>query len=358
MIKVKLGKGKPRVIATAIVTTLSLTAFPAASNSIAADDLKARFSDGDYQYVINALDSQENKTPKQYNLLISALMKQDLDDAEEVADAFVEQYSNDYRAYHMHASVMGAQASNSIFSALGYAEKAKHSLEAAITVAPDSTEVYKALMQFHLVAPSIAGGDTDEARRLVDTIASLDSIEGEFARARFLLSQDQREEAVAIYKDLEQKQATQIRARFELGSLYMQEEAYMKAFDTYSAFMTTPLLAVEKRTDSTEWKAYSRDMNHILNGMYRIGLLAVKSQKNTKAGINALQHYLRELEDTQIDTTDLPDKHWARLRLSELLMTDDQDADAQATLSLIKETNDDRFNKILKKLKNKIRERT
>ena len=346
---------KNKIIAAIAAATLSFAALPAAGSSIATGEVKQRFSEGDYQFVVRALEGEKNKTPTQYKLLISALMNQDLDEAEEVADAFVEKYSDDYRAYHMHASVMGAQASSSIFSALGYAEKAKQSLEKAVEVAPDNIDVYKALMQFHLVAPSIAGGDTDKAKQLVEKIASLDSIEGQLAQARLLLSEDQQSQAIEIYEPLTQKPDSQIRARFALGDVYMQQEAYEKAFSTYLPFMTTTLPAAEENIGSATWQAYNRDMNHLLYGTYRIGLVAVKTGKHTKTGIDALQQYLRDLEHTRVDTSELPTKDWARLRLSELLINDEQIADAQVTLAAINESNDDHFNKTLKKLKRQIK---
>lgn len=142
-----------------LMPSITVTQSYAAAQNVAtasADDvetLKAYFKQGDYNYVVESLEAVEGKSPEQHNMLISSLMNIDLDDAEEAAEQFVQDYSDNYKAYHTHASVMGAQASSSIFSALGYAKKAKKSLEKAVEIAPEEVAVYQALMQFHLMAP-------------------------------------------------------------------------------------------------------------------------------------------------------------------------------------------------------------
>ena len=226
-----------------------------ASTSIDVTALKAFFKEGDFARVIDALDDVQNKSPEQHNMLISALMNTDLDDAEEAAEQFLQAYSDDYRAYHTHASVMGAQASSSIFSALGYAKKAKKSLEMAVKIAPENIEVYQALMQFHLMAPSIAGGDMDEAMNLAQQIAALDKTEGQFAIARVYLEDEKESEAKAIFASLIEDEQTQIRARVELGSFYLSDEQYASSFDILSPLSELEITEVTK-AENDAWEMY------------------------------------------------------------------------------------------------------
>lgn len=342
---------------TAIVIAILTTNSYAASEEVSLDALQTRFSQGDYNFVIETLNQDRHKTTEEYHLLISALMNEDLDEAEQAAEDFITQYYDDYRAHHMHASVMGAQASNSIFSALGYAEKAKESLEKAVAIAPEKVEVYQALMQFHLAAPSIAGGDKDEASRLVDKISTLDTVEGHFAKAHFLMAQDEAGQAIAIFKDLQKQSESKVRAIFELGSFYLYEEKYDQAFEILQPLMTLNLPSREKLS-SPEWDTYEREMYNLLYGKYRIGLAALQSDSNTKSGIKALQQYLHELKNTPINTTELPHSDWAHLRLAELLMRDNQISEAETALASLQHIKDERFNKILKELKKKIKKRT
>jgi tetratricopeptide (TPR) repeat protein len=339
-----------------LVAVLSLFSFHAIASDASFASLQERFSDEDYTFVIDSLEDKNAKTTEEYNLLISALMNEDLDDAEEAAEQFVEAYNNDYRAYHMYASVMGAQASSSIFSALGYAKKAKTSLEKAVTIAPERVEVYQALMQFHIAAPSIAGGDTEEARKLVDKIAEIDATEGLFSKAYFLMSEGQKETAVDIYKALAESQNEQARALSDLGNHYLQDEDYENAFDTLMPFMTMNIAEVNDKT-SSEWDAYERDVFNVLYGQYRLGLAAVKSGKQTQVGIRALMQYLEAVKTTNIDTADLPSTNWANLRLAELLLNDNQLTEANDTLMSINASNNTRFNKILKDVKKSLKKR-
>ncbi|WP_334014509.1 hypothetical protein [Alteromonas sp. S167] len=79
--------------------------------------LKRYFKQGEFSRIVDTLAPIKSKTPQQYSMLVSSLMNIDLDDAEEAAEQFIDAHSDNYKAYHMHASVMGAQASSSKDSA-------------------------------------------------------------------------------------------------------------------------------------------------------------------------------------------------------------------------------------------------
>ena len=327
-----------------------------ASTSIDVTALKAFFKEGDFARVIDALDDVQNKSPEQHNMLISALMNTDLDDAEEAAEQFLQAYSDDYRAYHTHASVMGAQASSSIFSALGYAKKAKKSLEKAVEIAPENVEVYQALMQFHLMAPSIAGGDMDEAMNLAQQIAALDKTEGQFALARVYLEDEKESEAKAIFASLIEDEQTQIRARVELGSFYLSDEQYASSFDILSPLSELEITEVTK-AENDAWEMYQKRKSSLMYGKYRLGQVAVESGEYTELGINALKDYLQDYKTTSIDTESLPTPNWAHLRLAELLLNAGQVDEAQRVVDTIIEEKDERFAKVLNKIKKALKKR-
>jgi len=340
-----------------ITFALLLAVFSHAGQADTQEQLSRLLQSGDYQLVIDKLEHSKDKTARQYNLLISAQMNVDLDDAEESAEAFIRDYSDDYRAYHMHANVMGAQASGSIFSALGYAKKAKQSLETAVQLAPQELAVYQALMQFHIVAPSIAGGDMDEAKKLVEKIEQLNELEGAFARASFLAAEEKTLQAKQVLTQLSEQPQAHVRALYELGNLHIQNEQYDEAFDALSPLLSASVEEAE-RADEKAWNAYSNNKFSQLYGTYRIGWLAVKTDQYTQPGINALTHYLNEIETTDIDTQQLPTKNWANLRLAELFMQADNMPMAQQTIARITEDGDKRLIKILKQLKKQLKKRT
>lgn len=328
----------------------------AADASVSSETLARYLNEGDYSAVVQALNASPQKTPEQYNMLISALMEQDLDDAEDAAQDFIDAYSNDYRAYHTHASVMGAQASSSIFSALSYAKKAKVSLQKAVKIAPDNIAVYKALLKFHLMAPSIAGGDKERARSLVEQISSMDATEGQFALADFYSSEDDEKAAEKILLALSQQDETRIRGVFSLGSMYLLDDKFDQAVSTLEPLLYEEVAPITDEA-SSEWKKYESDVQSLMFGKYRIGLAAVKSKQHTQIGVQALNAYLTQLNDTTIDTSDLPNKSWANLRLAELLLNLDMVDEANEALAQIKRKKDKRLDALLAKLEKQIKKR-
>ena len=329
----------------------------AIENTTAQDEaLKQSFERGEFSKIVETLQPLKNKTPKQYNMLISALMNTDLDEAEEAAEEFIHVHSNNFKAYHMHASVMGAQASSSIFSALGYAKKAKKSLEKAVEIAPDNIAGYQALMQFHLMAPSIAGGDMDEAVKLTQKIAELDATEGQFALARVYLEDGKEVEAKAVFEKLIEDETTQIRGRVELGSFYLGDKQYASSYDILTPLADVEIAEVEKK-ESEAWEAYQETKSNLLYGKYRLGQVAVESGKYTTVGINALEGYLEDYATTNIDRKSLPSTKWARLRLAELYLNANRIDEAQRMVNLLSGEHDERFSKILKKINKAIKKR-
>lgn len=345
-----------------LMPSAAITQSYAATQSVvtaSADEvarLKAYFKQGDFNYVVESLEAVEGKSPEQHNMLISAQMNIDLDDAEEAAEQFIQDYSDNYKAYHTHASVMGAQASSSIFSALGYAKKAKKSLEKAVEIAPEEVAVYQALMQFHLMAPSIAGGDMDEATTLAQTISKLDATEGQFALAKVYLEKDKQAEAEVIFASLIEDDSTHIRARVELGSFYLSDEQYAASYDTLLPLSDTDVDAVSKANNAA-WDTYQERKANLMYGKYRLGQVAVESGEYTASGINALKSYLEDYQVATIDTEGLPTANWAQLRLAELLLNADKVNEAQNVVEAIKEEQDERFAKTLKKIKKALKKR-
>lgn len=335
------------------VSAISYSAIANADTLITGDALDVWFKEGKYEQIIDTLEDEENKSPERFFTYISALTKTDLDDAEEAAEDLLEAYPHNHRAYMMHASVMGAQAGESIFSALGYAKKARKSLEKAIEVAPEEIETYQALFQYHLFVPSIAGGDMDTAKSLVKQISSLDPNEGLFAEARYLLADDKSEQGIAILKALAEKPETRIEARYVLGDHYMNAEAYQLAVETLQ-----PLLGIQLETvsedDEPARETYSDNRFNQLYGFYRLGQSAVQSGEFTESGIQALETYLTEMPAADIDTQGLPSLNWANLRLAELYLNAKDKAQAKLTLQRIEGEEDERFGKLLKSLKKKV----
>lgn len=75
-------------------------------------------------------------------------------------------------AYYMRMDQVGILKKKSL------AGKMKKALERSVAIQPENSEAIGNLAQFHMEAPSIAGGDKDEARRLIEKIIVLNPVSG------------------------------------------------------------------------------------------------------------------------------------------------------------------------------------
>lgn len=115
----------------------------------------------------------------------------DLDSAETKALAQVAANPNSAEAHYWLGAVYGQQAMRAnIFSQMGIAKKVKREFEKAAALDPKHIESRFGLLQFHLQAPGIAGGDEDVAQTLAVELASIDTVSGHRARATLKFNDD------------------------------------------------------------------------------------------------------------------------------------------------------------------------
>ena len=329
------------------------------TQAIASDgrhiELSQLLKNGKLSEVVSILNERQNKTLEDYLLLVSTVVELDLDDAEDAAEQMLKAYPNQYKAYLQHASVMGKQASNSVFSALGYASKAKSSLDKALALSSDNTETLNALLTFHLAAPSIAGGDMEEARVLVDKIANIDATAGKYAQVRYLQANEQADDAISILKSLSEQAGQEIQAGFQLGNLYIQQEAYSQAMQVFKAVthVTLPKLIGDEPEHVVE--DFKRNQFMHLMSFYRVGWSALKAQTDYELGASAMQTYIDKLSSIEESNNAYPSVNWAKLRLSELLLKEKNNEQAKQVFTSIEIENDDKnFKKLYKKLKKRL----
>ncbi len=91
--------------------------------------------------------------------------------------------NGEYRS--LVAELYGMKAERaSVFSQFGLARRFKKEAEAAIAVDPKQVDARWALMEFHMQAPGIVGGDKKTAYALAKEIATLDPVRGYLAQVR------------------------------------------------------------------------------------------------------------------------------------------------------------------------------
>jgi tetratricopeptide (TPR) repeat protein len=237
--------------------------------------------------------------------LAKIVMDKDLDDAEDWIDDAVEQNDKNAEAHYVRGIVMGRQASDSFLSALSYAKKSKKSFNRAAMLEPDSVKYQMGVVQFNVSAPSIAGGDIEEAIKAAEIIAKLDQKAGFKAYIEVAKGQEDLKQVRQILEKAKTQYPTLPDFFYIEGMLEQQEENYVAAIPLLTA-------ASEKEVQDEE------SINTKYAAMYQIGRTAVLAGIEVEKGIRALQTFIHKAPTTN----DLPSKAWAEFRLANLYETE------------------------------------
>lgn len=158
------------------------------------------------------------------------------------------------------------------FKALGIAKKIRRSFETAVRLDPADVEARRDLMQFHLLAPGIAGGDKGEAKKQARVIAERNPMLGRVAAG--WLAEESKNDAAAV-REFEAAIAQfpdSAAPYMALGMLYQRLGRWDEAFDSYERLL-------------------ARRPNDVAVH-YQIGRTAAQSGKNLERGARALRTYL------------------------------------------------------------------
>ena len=116
--------------------------------------------------------------------VIALMQAQNYDAALEKAQTQVDSNQNSAEAYYWLGAANGRLAqTSSIFSKLGYAKAVRKAFERAAELDPKQIEARMGLIQFHLQAPGLAGGDENLVPGLVQQITAVDVGAGYRAQA-------------------------------------------------------------------------------------------------------------------------------------------------------------------------------
>lgn len=105
------------------------------------------------------------------NEVTDLIARGQMDQAYEVAQAWAERAPNDADAAYWAGATAGRMAMQaSMFGAMGYAKESRKGFERALELDPKHEDAAFSLMQFHMMAPGIVGGDKDEAQAIGDKL--------------------------------------------------------------------------------------------------------------------------------------------------------------------------------------------
>jgi tetratricopeptide (TPR) repeat protein len=165
----------------------------------------------------------------------------------------------------------------SIFSKLGIAGDIKTAYLKAVQLAPQSVEAHFSLAMFYMVAPGIAGGSNDKARKQISELLKLDPAQANMAAAMMAKIGGNKTRAIRLLRRAANYDNKSADGEMALGmhlTHHHQPKAAIKLFNA----------AIRKNPKSSV--AY-----------YEIGKLAALGHGNAGTGLRALKHYLHMQHD-------------------------------------------------------------
>lgn len=164
--------------------------------------VKEQFDAGRYQEAVGALQAALRQNPRDAQLHFwlerCYLELRDWDSAIRAGQQAVQLDSGNSEFHYWLGEAYGARADDQ--RSLGDARKARQAYEAAVQRDPRNLRARRALMEYLVRAPWIAGGSKSKAREQLEAIAALDPLEGHLARGRYWWLEEKWDLAQAEYR--------------------------------------------------------------------------------------------------------------------------------------------------------------
>lgn len=256
--------------------------------------------------------------------------------AEQLAYQALKAYPQDAELLRLAAlNQFNLAQESSIFSAGSYAKAGLALLKQAMAADPADLDTQHTLIGFYLQAPAIAGGDTEEAKRLAKVMTEKHQPEGTIATIDVLLDDDELTEAI------------------KLAELQLQQ--YPKHPDLLGTYANLLSLNNDPANAFIQYQkaaAAATDLSDQQSYYYQLGRLAATAQQDPQRGQQALLGYLAFYQDS-----DHVRYSWAQLRLAQIYLAQKQQEKAKNLLQQIKSQpqDDDRLHSELKKLEKQLK---
>jgi len=152
--------------------------------------------DGGHFKRLRALVATRNANDPE-TLFLTAAVKHiwgDLDAAEKLAEKAVAADPNNARYHFRMAMIEGEKAQKaSVIHQLGLARRFKKEAETTLTLDPNHVRALHTMIDFHMQAPGVVGGDKAKARAIADRLMKIDPAEG--YRAQVTLARYDKQES-------------------------------------------------------------------------------------------------------------------------------------------------------------------
>jgi len=226
----------------------------------------------------------------------------ELDDAEDYIEAAVRLNPKDSETQFFYGKIMGLQAkASNIFRKMGYAKKLHKGFKAAVEISPNNIEYRRSLITFHLIAPSIIGGDKSEALKQAFAIEKLDGLAGSCALLQVYAQLEKYEELDSVFNDAVNRYPHEPELFYHRGLIFQKDEKYQDALTNFNkaAVMTT-----------TSIKQHQAKYN----ALYQVGRTSILSKSHYDEGEKALIQYIAEVKLTP----SMISMRWAQYRLANI----------------------------------------
>lgn len=289
---------KKLTISTLLVCALSFFAHASIEQGITA------FENGNLA-LAKKIFSQESDTRYQKHLYLALISSENnkLDDAEEYINEAIELNANNANVQFSYAEIMAKQAeAASVFSLLSYIKKVKKAFTAAVNLAPENIEYRSALIQFHINAPSMLGGDINEALRHAQDLKKLNALLGTSAELQVYGAMKDKQEFDDILNTALLEFGDEPELFYQLGLYHQKQEDYEQAL-----FYLRKASNMPASTDKQRNAKYS--------AVFQIARTSILSGNNFDEGKKAITQYLNEA----VISSSMPSTDWAKFRLANIV---------------------------------------
>jgi tetratricopeptide (TPR) repeat protein len=167
---------------------------------------------------------QANPRDARANFLMARVLEasRDYDRALAFAERAVAQEPKNADYHCLLSLVYGRQAiSAGILRKIGLARRVRREAETAIELNPRHVEARQILVEYHLQAPGILGGDKNKARALAEELAGIDAVRGCLAQASIAHRLRQEDRLEGLYKKAVEADPQSYQALTSLANYYI-----------------------------------------------------------------------------------------------------------------------------------------
>ncbi len=185
---------------------------------------------------------------------------------------------------------------------LGLAKKIKASGEHSLKLAPDHIGALSGLIQFHLQAPAIAGGDKGEARKLITRMIRLKPVRGHMLMANLAFQEENFVEAEAHINKATAIAPDNTNIMLVKGSGLVAQKRYTQALDVFEACLevdpqnqdcryqigkTAQVAQIEHEKGKAAFAQFIKtghdNKNYLAHAHYRLGKIHAQTDDATAA---------------------------------------------------------------------------